>query len=373
MQFTKSVLLFFVLVSLALPSGCGQSITTDSPTLTPMPSQTPTAIATSNPTSIPNTPHPEGTLIFYNGSVNALDLQTKTTEAIFNTQEPQYNPTLLNGSYYFLEDPTGDAKYQVFRANLANPNVEQLTFDDNDIYYYAISPKETYIAYTVHSNSAIVLFDIKSNVSRVIAQTDDYDYTFSMLSWSPDGNNLVYFKSYYKSNGGQLFLYSLEDQITTELLKERRIDFRMSEWSPNGKKLILTIGNPNSYLSSIYVFDIDNNALDLVEQDAMAYAAEWSPDGNMILYLTDQLELADLNNHSIQTIAEPTKDQTIMQNILWSPDGRYIGYITCLWHIVATGKPPQPSSCLFNMQDVITDTHWEIGIPATYSVFWIYP
>lgn len=365
---TQSTLNTFVFITIALSSGCGAITTVPSPTSTPASAQTPSETTTPSPLNTSETIHPEGKLIYYKeNAVYSLDLQTHITSIIFSTGWPQYNPIFINNFYYFTNG--GD----VFRVNIYKPLVEQITLDIKPIYFYDISPDNKYLAYTDQLDQEIAILDIENNASAIIPQAKGYEY--SSPSWSPNSKSLLYFESPKTPIKlyGRLFLYSFENEKAIELLPEKGIYLIAPKWSPDGKNIVLNMADSQTGKPGIYLLNLESNNINLIEENATGNKISWSPMGDKILYLNDQLTLFESSNKT-EIIAKSTKDRSVL-DATWSPDGKFIGYLTCSMYTVNSG-PNQGfralDSCIFTIKDIVTNDVLDIEIPITRAVFWIH-
>jgi len=101
------------------------------------------------------------------------------------------------------------------------------------------------------------------------------------LSWSPDGQHLVFVRRRGMSLFGDIYVSDIWGseirQLTTDIDADRPI------WSPDGQRIAFYGLNRDESNAGIYVMDSDGSNRVLVTTDA-AVPPSWSPDGNQLLY-----------------------------------------------------------------------------------------
>ena len=280
-----------------------------------------------------------------------------------------------------MRDIKGDgSQAEIFRLARDGTNLEQLTFDGNK-YGFEISPSGNYLAYSLETNQ-LKLFDVANKTSQTIAQQDGY--TYSSQSWSPDNSKIAFFASPIQSKRpvGRLFLYTRQDKYAKQFLPGMMIYTTPPAWSPNGEDIILNIEyDLRTGTQGIFIFNVNTNNLEKIADKTTGNGFVWSPMGDMILYVDSngQLNLFDLKNKSATLIQKEASGYYFQYDtLLWSPDGKYIGYISCSNRTIKSGPYEGISaldSCLFTIQDIDNGRNIEIEIPVTFtsSISWIYP
>lgn len=318
---SRIVLKFFLLIVIALSSGCGQSTIFDIPTSTPEPFQ------------------PKGKIIYSTRyGIFSFDIESEKTNTIFSTDQDKYSSFVVQNFIYFSmgDGISGD----VFRINLDGSNLEQLTFDRSSI-FFSVSPDGNYLAYSHNPNQLYVL-DIKTKKSQLVYERNGF--SFILGPWSPDGKKFFFTQrdltpepSLYPVSPA--LLYTLEDNSTAEFLPAV-IDIGFPSqptWSPNGKKIALNKAAKYQPIDEtvdigVYIVNTERSDLQEIAADIIADQFRWAPNGNALVYATykepNRLYLFDVNTKKTEVIHEGQTSFWYANYQLWSPDSKYIAYLT---------------------------------------------
>lgn len=285
-----------------------------------------------------------------------------------------------------------------------------------------ISPDGTHVAYTVRtidfeadrSETALWLMPLDDAEDRPTKdpKSDSADtaawrltapgYSAGRPRWSPDGTRLAFLaarKIHDEEAASQVWAFDLRGGDAQPLTAvDQGVD--SFDWSPDGKRLLLTITDPKpedlldeaerakappkphvidrlqfkrdyaGYLdrrrSHLYVYDLQSEALrQITSGDYDDRGGAWSPDGKLVVFVSNRTDEPDGNENTELWIvsADNTDQGETMRQLTdnpgtdyaptWSPDGKEIAYLTSiapelLWyattHLAVTavdGSPPR--------------------------------
>jgi dipeptidyl aminopeptidase/acylaminoacyl peptidase len=264
-----------------------------------------------------------------------------------------------------------------------------------------ISPDGKWVAFTVSESdleedkSETRIWMIPSAGGEAIPMTGK-GYSASQPRWSPDNKYLSFLAA---KNDGKTQVWTLnrqggEAQQLTKVIQ----GVSGHEWSPDGSRLLLQIRDPkpeeltkdkeddkkakpfvvdrlqfkrdyqgylNRYRTHLYTYTPgDTAAIQITSGDYDDQSPVWSPDGKSIAFVSNRTDNPDGNSNSDiwivsadnsdkgQTLLQVTKNENADRSPAWSPDGKYISYITvtdkeAIWYatqklaiIPATGGTP---------------------------------
>jgi Tol biopolymer transport system component len=148
----------------------------------------------------------------------------------------------------------------------------------------------------------------------------------SHLSWSPDGEKIVFSANF----DGDDEIWSVTVSTTsleqvTDNNAARDLD---PSYSPDGEQIVFTSDDGTPDFSAIYVMDADGTNVTRLTEVPISKSPAWSPDGTRIAYINNQqgdddvyVMDADGQRPFLVTIDDGS---AVDSSPVWSPDGEWI-------------------------------------------------
>lgn len=203
--------------------------------------------------------------------------------------------------------------------------------------FIAWSPKGNQIALitTCGLCSNLYIIDTTNELQTPIAGSElkrpDSGYWMGQVSWSPDGNSIVYDHQQaeiYPNQGG-VRLQNIHTGEKHYLLGENG-GGGLPVWSPDGKQIAFAFSQNNADLN-LYSSNVDgNNLRRMGNTPNVARDFVWSPNGRKIVFIS-----TDNQTSQIYVVNADGSNQTVLVNYpaynacpSWSPDGQKIAFIS---------------------------------------------
>ncbi len=143
--------------------------------------------------------------------------------------------------------------------------------------------------------------------------------------WSPDGRQIVYTKGDPASDDSNLYIVNADGSDATRLADIPGAEYRAA-WSPTGKQIAFITSHAGSV--DIAVIDADGSHFHtLTQTDAREYGPVWSPDGGKIAFTSDR-DGADnhvyVMNADGSDVTRLTFDGQYNTAGAWTPDGKHV-------------------------------------------------
>jgi Tol biopolymer transport system component len=227
---------------------------------------------------------------------------------------------------YYLSNGSGGTM-QVFRMEKDGKTVHQVTTEPNDVGPYDVSPVDGRVAVVANNQLAVINPDGSTRTTLVDGgPTDANDPVMNTLTfpvWSRDGRTIAYAYqglNFYSLDTGQS-IRVLENKFTeVSGLKLASEIYSPHSYSPDGKKLLITIGFYEGGTMAIYYPETNTVVrLSNAEVGQLCCDAAWSPDSASLYYANPYLGIISSGLWHIS--AADGKLTTLIPT--QSPDGSY--------------------------------------------------
>ncbi|MCG2783726.1 MAG: hypothetical protein L6461_01325 [Anaerolineae bacterium] len=303
-KFSFVFLVGYILFAL---TGC---VSVPTPTITPFPMTTNTQniafpTITQTLTAIPTKIRPTLT-------------PTPTLYPIGNGKLIAFNSEIIDETQYDVEEGF------ISVVNVNSHVVTRLTSNGIIARRVAWSPDGRYIAYNVPTDQGSeMLYTMNANGTN-----QKFIYECSDPIWSPDGNSIAC-TSYSHSTWYRISIINLNSMKTKTVAKGT---WGGVFWSPDSQKIVYESSQSWSNVSNIFVQNItgNENPIQLTNAQSHNYGAEWSPDGNFILFSSDRTgttQVYIMNADGSHEYALTNGDKPNF-GAKWSPDGTKIIFVS---------------------------------------------
>ena len=250
-------------------------------------------------------------------------------------------PVGANGKIVFNVDNSATGTEQVYTVNPDGTD-QQLLYDNSEVGQW--SPDGRRVALALDSGQGL-LYDVDTGATTDLGLPFDLypDLQLYCGVWSPDGSRLAC-EGFGATDGSLNGVYTVRSSDGGDLQRvtsDPNGDDCPSDYSPDGKRLVVTRANDTTY--EIDTVKLDGGGLKQITPAGTNFdfcSGSWSPQGNQILFSAhipagtrSSIWVAHSDGSGLQTIpvagcgglrSDPTSigcsDPT------WSPDGRKIAF-----------------------------------------------
>ncbi len=156
------------------------------------------------------------------------------------------------------------------------------------------------------------------------------DATVCCFNWSRDGQWLVYTDSNIKTKpGGPLKMVKMDGVYKNLTIVDLKADGNGPSFSPDGKQVVFTGNEPGTGVNGLHVVPTDGSGAVKVLTRDNGGAAQWSPDGQRIVYhapIDDQHRQVFVVNANGSGKKQLTSGKGNDIQPMWSRDGSTIFY-----------------------------------------------
>jgi tricorn protease len=235
---------------------------------------------------------------------------------------------------YYVSDQGG--AQNLWTKPLRGGEARRLTsFTDGRVLWPAIDPQGRDIVF--ERDFGIWRYDVAANRAQPVpitlrgasaTATDQHMVIttgFQQLALSPDGKKLAFLAR------GEVFVARADSggdalRVTHSPAAESELT-----WAPDSRRVAYASNRDGAW--HLYVYDLaKNEETQLTRGDKSGVNPRWSPDGTQLAFLRDarELRVADVATHNERLVATSIFGRPPFLSerpIVWSPDGRYIGFL----------------------------------------------
>ncbi len=189
-------------------------------------------------------------------TLTAMSSATSTPEPtvteVVATITPEQTTALPRSLYYLAADSSG--KSQIYRLERDGVTLNQITFEQEDVTGFSISPVDGAVVYTVQNK--LIIVDANGENGQTLIQESNVENLFNPI-WLSDGKIIVYDSG--KDTAAYLF-----DEGKNEVLfpGSDTEDIYPVSFSPDGRKLLIRKHKiPSSPESPVFIYDFASEAL----------------------------------------------------------------------------------------------------------------
>ena len=241
-------------------------------------------------------------------------------------------PIWLGDNIYFLSDR--DWISNIWSYSPASGTLTQLTeFSDSDI--KQLSGNNQIL--TFEHNGYLYTLDADSNELTQLEINVSGDFPWAEIKWenvtgsvdtaslSPTGKRAI------MAARGEIFTVPLENGDTRNITQSSYAADRAPIWSPQGDKIAWFSDNNGEFYRLLIANQDGMSSIESISigESKMAWEPNWSPDGQLIAFVDDdvRIRVLDINSEEIMTIdVGGTNIERGSNGITWSPDSNWLAY-----------------------------------------------
>ncbi|MDG2090360.1 MAG: PDZ domain-containing protein [Gammaproteobacteria bacterium] len=272
----------------------------------------------------------------YRGGQNTplviLDLDNNAEIQLPNESSVDIEPFWLGDSIYFLSDRDWTSNVWSFSPS-SNSLRQHTEFSDSDVKQLSgnnqlLTFEQSGYLYTLDPESNEISrleIDVIGDFPWAETQREDVSANVDSASLSPSGKRAI------MAARGEIFTVPIENGDTRNITQSSNAADRAPIWSPQGDKIAWFSDNNGEFYRLLIA---DQDGMSEVEsisigESKMAWEPSWSPDGQLIAFVDDdvRIRVLDINSEEIMTIDVGGNNiERGFNGLTWSPDSNWLAY-----------------------------------------------
>ncbi len=264
-----------------------------------------------------------------------FNLETFESENITSSSTNDAHPMWHGTTLYFLSDRDNHQRYNIWAYNLTNKSFRQVTrFTDFDIRFPSIGPDNMvfeaggrmYVMNLNNENYREISIELVTDNTTLRQRQINVERFISGSSLSHDGNRVLF------EARGEIFSVPAEHGVIYNLTQTSGVAERHPSWSPDGQKIVYWSDQSGEYELYLREEQGMGPAVKLTDMGpGYRYKASWSPNSKTLAFVDQEknIYVMDLLSKVVKKIDQ---DQWLNHGGLqgfhfnWSPDSRWLTY-----------------------------------------------
>lgn len=234
-------------------------------------------------------------------------------------------PTSVNGGHIVFTCTRNNIN-QICLINSDGTGYRQLTNEERNTYYPAISPDGKTVVFAINKYDNFDLYQLDISDSKLTQLTDNIGNSFSP-DFSPDGSQIL-FVNRVGSGNSSLWLMGSKGE-DSHLLYSGPKDIVGAAWSPDGGSIAFAMAVDSQFTFEIFILDVQdvkgNPRRISSGLSGIGGSIDWSHDGRSLLIFAGPIDAREIYRIDVETgkITQLTFGGN-NASASESPDGQYI-------------------------------------------------